>query len=909
MRHPNILNFPSLTFFLTVSSIFSLVMVASTLLALAPKIAMAAPAQSYTISGTVRNYDGTPLQGLLVSTDLLDPEIATTNTDSQGKYTFTVATPGAYHISVNYYYSALDPAVQTVTIPPSHTKVDFTFAQHDIISGVVKDPKGNPVAGANITTDIMDSLSTSTSTDANGAYSLAVLPGIYHLSASLSGYVSPPAQRIVVPPSHTEVNFSLLDAYTIQGKVLTFDGQPASGITVASSEDDVMTAYATTEPDGSYILYVRAGTYHLYATFVGLGTTQTQVVTVPANRTGVDFAMPQQYLVHGTVRDDLGRPVVGAFVNEGGAASATTAADGSYTLSLVAGDHWINAFSDVQFYNAYDSGDQNIKLISVPLAKDGLDFVLRVRNRTIVGRVVDDQGQPVAIADVYATNPLDSSGQVRESDANGFYTLTVAAGVYWVNVVKQFSPFDHNPNRLTPFNPSFSQEIDVTSDSAQGVNFALDPVTGLQTIQGKVRDALGNPVQAIVSATSTDPNSCALGGRVLTDESGNYTIAAKPGEYMIGVWSDGLPVLPDQRVHVPSTTGVDFTYPPFYVISGRVATAQGNPIANALVQVRASGSNGIYNSRLSERDGWYTLIVAAGSYNVTAYHEAFAQPSSQQVTVLPERNDINFTLSPIAPPTQYVQGKVVDETGEPAGGALISLPGEVGKTVYYDGTFRRAFYPGTYTLTASGNTYMASAPQQITVPPNQTGLVFTVRRADQFIFGQVVDEGGAPLCNVTVEISGEAAAGNIRTNISGRFAVRVPSGVYSIRALKDGNPATPAQTVTVPPTAAKIKLVLSSSQTPVEGNSVKGSVVDNNNAVVANALVIATSAGQTISTTTDAQGNYTLNLADGNWRISVSGDPVSRTVSVPPQQEQVDFQVKRVVATTFVYLPAVITNR
>jgi hypothetical protein len=43
-----------------------------------------APAQSYTISGAVRNHDKTPVMGAHVSTGFLDPEMAFATTDDQG---------------------------------------------------------------------------------------------------------------------------------------------------------------------------------------------------------------------------------------------------------------------------------------------------------------------------------------------------------------------------------------------------------------------------------------------------------------------------------------------------------------------------------------------------------------------------------------------------------------------------------------------------------------------------------------------------------------------------------------------------------------------------------------------------------------------------------------------------------
>jgi protocatechuate 3,4-dioxygenase beta subunit len=865
------------------------------------------PEQSYTISGAVRNHDNTPVAGALVSTRWDDPDIAIVTTDSEGNYTLTVATPGDYHIIASVFYNELDPPAQAVTIPPSRTEVDFTLAQHDTIRGVVTGPDGQPLAGATVTTAYDDPLYTSTFTDASGVYTLTVAPGIYYVSAGLYGLVSPPAQRIIVPPSHANIDFALYEPYTIQGKVYTFDGEPASGVTIATAEDDPMLAYAMSESDGSYTLIVRAGTYHINASFVGLGTSPVEVVTVPDNRTGVDFHLPQQYLIRGTVRDENGLPVAGAKVIDDASAGTTTAADGSYTLSVVAGEHWISTYSDDD--TLYDGGDDIVK-VSVPPAAEGVDFELRVRTRTIRGRVVDDQGRPVAMATVFATNPLENTGHAQDTAADGTYLLSVPMGVYWVHVVRYWNHYDDGPHRNTVFEPSVQQEIDVSGNSAQGVDFVLKPISGLHTLRGHVFDHEGAAVDAMISASPIDANSCEARQTVSVDATGAYTVPVKAGTYLVSAFSDGRPVLPDQRITVPSDASVDFTYPRLYAISGRVTNEKGRPLQNVLLQASTEDLDIVYNSSLTESDGWYNILVGAGTYTVTAFDDGYTSSPAQVVTVPAPPAQIDFVLTSVAPPEHVIRGRVLDESGKPARHAVVSLQGDFygGDTVYYDGSFSRAVYPGTYTVVAGGYGYLTSEAQQVTVPAGANDLTFTVRRADESVFGKVTNEAGDPVCGARVEVSGDGGISTyVSTNSGGNFALRLPDGVYTLRASAQGYP-TQTQTATVPPTATQVNFVLSASV-----NTVEGTVLDAGNKAIAGATVTATRGGESISTTTGTDGKYTLHLPDGGWTIAVSGagvtgSPSSKSITVPPQQSQVDFRVESSAKGTFVYLPAIVTR-
>jgi hypothetical protein len=189
-----------------------------------------------------------------------------------------------------------------------------------------------------------------------------------------------------------------------------------------------------------------------------------------------------------------------------------------------------------------------------------------------------------------------------------------------------------------------------------------------------------------------------------------------------------------------------------------------------------------------------------------------------------------------------------------------------------------------------------------------------VRRADQYVYGQLVDEAGKVICGATIQVTNaEVSSGEMLTNSSGRFAFGLPRGVYSLRVTAPGYPNAVEQTLTLPLDGESLKVVMVKRAEPdPELNRVAGRVVDEHEQALANVRVTAVSGGSTISTTTDAQGNYTLQLAGGSWQISVSGagvgePPASKSVVIPTQQAQIDFKVKRATAKTQLFLPVLLT--
>jgi len=209
-------------------------------------------ANAGSISGSVTDSDGNPIEGVVVN--LLDADgfvVDTTTTDADGNYNFDNVTPGDYfvqEIQPDGYDNVSDagspdgndtPNTDTtddlipVTVGPGEADGNNDFvedAQAGSISGNVSDDAGTPLEGVVINLVDADGVTiATTTTDAAGNYSFDnVAPGEYTVEE-------------VQPDNYTTVSDSQSDDNdTVVNNNTMDDSIP---VTVAPGEDDVNNDY------------------------------------------------------------------------------------------------------------------------------------------------------------------------------------------------------------------------------------------------------------------------------------------------------------------------------------------------------------------------------------------------------------------------------------------------------------------------------------------------------------------------------------------------------------------------------------------------------------------------------------------------------------------------------------------
>ena len=175
------------------------------------------PGEPVSLGVTVVNNGTNPTTGVTAVMTTTDPSCTITN----GNASFgDIGCCGATASGLTNYTIAISPACptpHTVTLAldvsdaaGTHWASQFavTVYSSSQVSGYVRTLTGNnPIAGA--TVSFSGPLSGSIVTDANGHYLFGGIDGAYTISAAAPGYTASAPRSVAIPPSVTDVNFSL----------------------------------------------------------------------------------------------------------------------------------------------------------------------------------------------------------------------------------------------------------------------------------------------------------------------------------------------------------------------------------------------------------------------------------------------------------------------------------------------------------------------------------------------------------------------------------------------------------------------------------------------------------------------------------------------------------------------------
>ena len=191
------------------------------------------------------------------------------------------------HANINF---SSNPAVGSVTVPVTMTvgSLDFGYITGNItLNGI------DPYNLGNVEDVLVEAGPYYTNPDVNGDYSLQVYPGTYDVTATLYGYTQQMTVEVVVGEGATVsgMDFTMPCIY---GRVMgtVYDepsGDPLANATVKVEGTEFST---TTAGDGTYELFVEAGTYDVTAfDITHTPLTETDVVIPVEGDVTVDFSL------------------------------------------------------------------------------------------------------------------------------------------------------------------------------------------------------------------------------------------------------------------------------------------------------------------------------------------------------------------------------------------------------------------------------------------------------------------------------------------------------------------------------------------------------------------------------------------------------------------------------------------
>jgi protocatechuate 3,4-dioxygenase beta subunit len=545
-------------------------------------------------------------------------------------------------------------------------------------------------------------------------------------------------------------------------------------------------------------------------------------------------APSKQFSMTGLVSNDDGSPLAGITVTLSGSQMVTTVtdADGLYHFSGLPTSGVYNVAASKLHYTF--STPQSF---TTPPHDVRADFTATHDRFAVSGRLTDDEGRALANVTV-ALGGSRSATTTTDTDGNYSFNGLAAGGDY--TVTPSLTSFVFIPASL-----SFT---DISGD-------CLADFTGTPT----VRSIIGMVVNS--NNTGLEGIKVTLSGSrsatTTTDASGNYRFDRLPvgASYMVTASQLGYVFAPASRsfdnLNADQYAGFIATFVE-YKIGGRVAKSDGAGVSG--VAVALSGSQSA--SATTDASGNYSFanVALGGDYTITLSKTDYTfNPTRRTFTALGANQTADFTATP---GTHAMAGHIT-EGGKALAGVLVTLSGSRGATATTDanGDYSFTSLPsdGIYTLTPGKAGYIFTPPSQTFDSPTSDRTANFAASPDSYRIAGRVTENGAGLGGASVALTGSQSA-TATTDAVGNYSFTVRAqGSYTVNASKTH--------YTFAPTTMSFNNVAGDQTANFAATfdryTISGRVADANNTGLAG-VTITLSGSQSLTTKTDASGNYSF---------------------------------------------------
>ncbi|WP_434386802.1 carboxypeptidase regulatory-like domain-containing protein [Melittangium boletus] len=426
---------------------------------------------SVALRGVVRDATGRPIPDAHVEVEVAPSDEegnalgGSARTDEQGAYVLEDLVPAYYRVHAGAA-GHLDSESQPVELVRGAREQDFTLSPATVLSGVLVDEDGQPVADESLqltSPALTETLRTDSGQDGRFAFDVP-RAGRYHLQ--VMGRTSQ-AQTPVEVTAPADVRLPVQRLPTLRGEVVDDTGLTLSNVEVslwpeAPGDAQRHLTYGHTNARGRFQLRAPAeGRYRLTAEFILGDITQTATTLVTVGPKGADtrLVLEKGHALSGVVVDSRGQPVEGAIVEVvsplraevlrcGGPLGGKTGPDGRFSFQRVPEDAELKVSKEglVLACSGPPPGRRGVRL--APGTQD-VRAVL-VKKAVVRGKLVHADGSPVT---VYTIN-----GLARASPQGWFVQEFWCTGPLTIELSELEPPPGTRPLRHTV---SVQQETDV----------------------------------------------------------------------------------------------------------------------------------------------------------------------------------------------------------------------------------------------------------------------------------------------------------------------------------------------------------------------------------------------------------------------------------------------------------------
>ena len=503
-------------------------------------------------------------------------------------------------------------------------------------------------------------------------------------------------------------------------------------------------------------------------------------------------------------------------------------------------------------------------------------------DQTVTGTVVDQDGDAIPNAEVFAYSPSAGMDFHTQADLDGSFSMGITEGVYKFGTFLPGMPMSKEVK--VTINSLGEIYVGNATEASETLTLTIGS-TGSTVISGIVYDTSGNAVQyAPVWAFQEDGwgNASAM-----TDANGNYVLYVDTdGTWTVQADIPGFGLAGTNTVTISggeSSTGNNFN-----PSSSGLVTVSGSVIGAETVQgidVSAWGPSG-WSSAKTDSNGAFSMQLPSGIYDIEAYSyvygslgfgmsQSFESDTTYNFSVATPRTvTVNIVDSNLGPANlsegvsvnfQKVDSPVNNHFYIPAGTSNVT--GEVQEGQYYVDTFLPGIDHNNISITGLNNGVLTvDGTENITISIPEL----------RSVSGVVADGIGNPMPGAWVSAFNPSTGQHlgVMANEGGSYSLMVPEGQsFNIIADSYGFGSPEYEIASTGDVLRDITLTLFE-------NTATGTVSASGEGF-ANAFVFAeklnVDVSQFASTETNADGSYSLPLGDGVWSVMAIGPGYAET--------------------------------